>query len=274
MITTRRAKIEDLDTMLDIERNAIKSLYLKEVYKDFFSDSVGEMIVAEEDGIIYGFGKITSQPDGNCWLELLRVDPKYQNKGAGKAIWKRFMEVASKLSPKYIRMYTGVTNVISKHIACLNGVDRAYEYSEGSLSPLDLHKDCCGFKPMSWEELSPFLELVRKEWGNYMCFNRTFYGINEENVKELISQGKLYTDGKSIIALGSRFMPERGINIGFMTGDIGSCIAFALKKAYSENIPKVIVMHRAADKKLFNALTEWGFAYLPSNLLMLEGDFS
>ena len=88
MITTRKATFDDLDEMLIVEKASIKgNHYLEGVHKEFFTDPVGEMIVAEDDGIICGIGKITFQYNGDAWLETLRVHPDHQNKGVGKAIW-------------------------------------------------------------------------------------------------------------------------------------------------------------------------------------------
>lgn len=174
MITTRKAKFEDLEEMLAVEKAAIKgNHYLEGVHKDFFTDEVGEMIVAEENGVIYGFGKITFQYNGDAWLELLRVHPDHQNKGAGKTIWKRYMEVAALRHPQFIRMYTGTGNKTSRHIAELNHVDRAFMYSEYSKAT-DGAKEAHGFKPVTFDEIKHRIPCMRKAWGNYSCYNRTF----------------------------------------------------------------------------------------------------
>lgn len=274
MITTRRAHLEDLGEMLRAERNSTDNLYLEAVHEEFFADEVGEMIVAEDDGVICGFGKITFQPDGCAWLEALRVDKNYQNKGAAKAIWKRFLEVAAVRQPKYIRMYTGTKNKTSSHIAELNGVNRTYEYSE-CVAALPSGKGEKGnFKAADAEFVISKLPEIRKEWGSYVCFNRTFYSLDKDTVEMLCKGGKVFTDGESIVAVGTRFMPERGNNLIFMMGDMDKCIKFALYFAEQNHDAKLTLMHRAVDKKVRNLVESMEFKYLPSNFIMVEGDFA
>ena len=101
----------------------------------------------------------------------------------------------------------------------------------------------------------------------WLEFRRVFFW------SALASEGKIYGDENSIVAVGARFIPKRGYAIGFMSGDIEKCVNFALYKAKSEDAGKLIIMHRAKNDELHKELEDAGFTYLPSNLLMLEGDF-
>ena len=270
-ILTRRATLSDLEQMLVVEKAAITLCYLKEVHEDFFADEKGEMTVAVDGDTILGFGKLTIQYDGSAWAELLRVHPDSQGKGAGKAIWKRYMEQCRQLHCPYVRMYTGVTNVVSKHLAEQNGLDRAVEFSECSYDISGQEVDVTGFHPISYEEAAHKLADITAYWGDYVCFNRTFYHLGEPFLKAMAQEGKLYSDGTSLMALGSRFMPERGIHIGFMLGDTERCIAFAKAEGKRRNAPKVTIMHKADFPTLQGTLKQHGFIYLSGNLYMLEG---
>ncbi|MBQ6836220.1 MAG: GNAT family N-acetyltransferase [Clostridia bacterium] len=273
MITTRKATFDDLDEMLIVEKASIKgNHYLEGVHKEFFTDPVGEMIVAEDDGVICGIGKITFQYNGDAWLETLRVHPDHQNKGVGKAIWKRYMEVAAMRHPQFIRMYTGTGNKTSRHIAELNNVDRAFMYSECS-DDTDHALEVRGWEPVTFEQVKDKIPEIRNAWGNYACYNRTFYALDVPFVKAMCEEGKMFTDGENIVSVGARFLPERGYNLGFMLGDYEKCIKFALWHAHKNNAPKLAVMHRTVDKKVRAITEKLGFEYLPSNLLMMEGDF-
>lgn len=270
-IQTRRARLSDLPQMLEVEKAAIRLCYLQEVHQDFFSDDRGEMTVATQGDTILGFGKLTIQYDGSAWAELLRVHPDYQGMGAGKAIWKRYMEQCRDLHCPYIRMYTGVTNVVSKHLAEKNGLDRAVEFSECSIPIAGNEGAVPGFAPISYEQAAPQLSALTDTWGDYACFNRTFYHFGAPFLKAMADEGKLYSDGHNIVALGCRFMPERGMHIGFMLGDFATCIAFARGEAARRGAPQLTIMHKAGFADLQQALTADDFTYLSGNLYMLEG---
>ncbi|MEW6216856.1 MAG: GNAT family N-acetyltransferase, partial [Candidatus Bipolaricaulota bacterium] len=46
----------------------------------------GGLVVAELNGDLAGFGKLTLLSPGEVWLEGLRVDPTHRGKGVAKAL--------------------------------------------------------------------------------------------------------------------------------------------------------------------------------------------
>ena len=133
-IICRQGRIEDLSRLLEIEASAISgNWYLDGVKDQFFDNSHGELIVAETDGLPIGFARFTLQYDGAAWLEILRVHKDWQRKGCGRAIWKRFMELAEQYKVPAMRMYTGERNVASRSLAEQNGLHVAWHTLEGTL---------------------------------------------------------------------------------------------------------------------------------------------
>lgn len=272
-ITTRRAVIEDLEQMLTVEQAAISLRYLKEMAADFFADNDGEMTVALVDGIIAGFGKLTFQYDGSAWAELLRVEPKYQGMGVGGAIWRRYMEQVEKKNPPAMRMYTGTGNVVSSHLAAKNGLATKITATEGTLELSEDYAQVNDFECVGYETLAEKLRQAEREWGQYACFNRTFYKMGKPFYCGMADEHKLYSDGKNIVAFGARFMPERGMHIGFLSGDAKKCIDFAKGECTKIGAKKLICMCPNTNLEVLNNLIDAGFVFGQSDLLMLEREF-
>lgn len=128
-ITIRVVTEEDRDAVLAVESQSTPNLkYLPMVFDQFLSDPEGDFSVAEMDGEVVGCGKFTVMPDGSAWLEALRVIPRAQGQGIGKAFYARFFEVAEGKGIKTMRMYTGMKNKVSKGLAERNGFTLAGTY--------------------------------------------------------------------------------------------------------------------------------------------------
>ena len=123
-MTTRRAGMADMDAMLRIEESAIPGYgYLYE-NRHFYFDGVenrGEMVLAELDGVPVGMGQYSVLPDGSGWLEILRVEKAHQRMGAGRAIYRRYLELAQETHAPSVAMFTGWKNVASRGLAEANG---------------------------------------------------------------------------------------------------------------------------------------------------------
>ena len=112
-ISTRPFRKDDLSRCLLIEEHtAPKNRYFADV-ADYFTTTRGELTVALADGEPAGFGKLTVLFDGSAWLELLRVDPQFQRRGMGMAIYRRYLEQIKDMGCPRAAMYTGVKNVAS-----------------------------------------------------------------------------------------------------------------------------------------------------------------
>ena len=121
-ITTRPFHNEDLAECLKIEAAAVPAnWYFKDVL-DYFTTTKGELTLGLVDGQIAGFGKLTVLFDGSAWLELLRVDPRFQRKGVGAHIYQRYLAQLEEMNCPAVAMYTGVRNVASAALAEKNGL--------------------------------------------------------------------------------------------------------------------------------------------------------
>lgn len=275
-MTLRKGVIEDLPFLLEIEGKATPSLhYLNDVQEEFFNNEIGELIVAEEDGVIIGFARFSVQYDGSGWLECLRVDPAHQKKGCGALIWTRFIELCDIFKVPYVRMYTGLTNYASRVLGERNGLHVAYQTREGTLlleNAPDVSAE--GFEQADCHHcaeaaLSPYAE----GYHGYFCTNRTFYGIGMPLYKGLAQDGIVFKKDGAALTLGARFQKDKGLHIGMMGGDLDECVRFAVQKLRESGLPKLVCMIPSERDDLRAALEKYGFVFPEAQIIMLERKF-
>ena len=276
-ITCRKGNINDLPVLLEIESRSTPSLlYLDAVKDEFFDNSRGELIVAEEDGQPIGFARFSLQCDGSGWLEILRVDPAHQKKGCGAVIWKRFIEICEIYKVPYVRMYTGLSNYASRVLGERNGLHVAYQTREGTLM-LENAPDVTAPEGFSLSDchhcaeaaISPYAE----GYHGYFCMNRTFYGLTQPLYKQLVSDGYVWEKDGSCAVIGARFMKQSALHIGLMGGDLDACISLAITKLKESGLPKLVCMIPSERKDLRAALEKYGFVFPESQIIMLERAF-
>ena len=116
-VVLRKAKQEDREKVRWVESKSTPTLiYTPYVYDEFLSDG-GEFSVEELDGELVACGKYTPLPDGSAWIETLRVIPEKQGLGLGKKLYDHWTKLAKEQGIKAMRMYTGVSNVVSAGLA-------------------------------------------------------------------------------------------------------------------------------------------------------------
>ncbi len=116
-IVLRKAKSEDREKVRWVESKSTPNLiYTPYVYDEFLSDG-GDFSVEELDGEIVACGKYTPLPDGSAWIETLRVIPEKQGLGLGKRLYDHWTKLAKEQNIKAMRMYTGISNVVSAGLA-------------------------------------------------------------------------------------------------------------------------------------------------------------
>jgi ribosomal protein S18 acetylase RimI-like enzyme len=104
-VTIRRARLEDKEAIWRVHSSAIKGtckshylpeqiqgwagLHEPESYRELIQSK--EFLVAEDDGLIVGFGQLNQQ---NGEVEAVYVSPDYGGLGVGSALLKQLEEVA------------------------------------------------------------------------------------------------------------------------------------------------------------------------------------
>ena len=260
--TTRPATLRDLDDLCAIEHSAIPGYEYLYDNRHFYEKSPGEMVLALTDtGLPVGMGRYSVLPDGSGWLEILRVKKEYQHMGAGRAIYRRYMELARQTSAPSVAMFTGRENLASKGLAEKNGFSLAAAYLGGDLALSDTESGVCGAflevcDPAAAKRL---IEPHREKWGPFLVLNRTFFHYNDALYAYLCKEGMVYSDGENVVVLGARMLRERGLHLGMYGGDETLCLSFAASKAAALGAKKLTMMYPGKADELRRAALKAGY---------------
>ena len=273
-ITVRQARRDDLDAINIVEAGSTPGLrYVARVFDDFVSDEVGEFSVAEIDGQVVACGKFTVMPDHSAWLETLRVLPAYQGRGAGKRLYERFFEVARREGVTTMRMYTGVTNLVSKGLAERFGFRLAGTF-RGAWLPLEAAVGpALAFVPVTDPARATALLMPHApRWTGFVVMNRTFYALTPILCADFVRAGWVFEEraSGSVVVLGARFMPEQALHIGLYAGDPRACLDFAAHLGVTRGASRVSCLFPPAAADIQAELTERGYRLESADFIVME----
>lgn len=269
--TVKIAGYDDLPEAARVERETMGDyVYLSDAWHYFQSLGGGLVCVYDGEKMI-GIGRFSVLPDGSGWLETLRVVPEYQNMGAGKAIYKKWLEIAQRLNCPSMAMFTGVTNARSSGLAEKFGLKTVAQHHGCHLTDLS-GGNPHGFVHTTWQRAVELIMPKKEEYNDYMCFNRTFHHINEANAKAFACEGKVFEDKESgsFIVCGARFQHQAAMHIAMMDGDLDKCIDFAVNYAKAQGLKKVSCTFAIENEKLEAALKKRGFSMDKNDLITKE----
>lgn len=269
----RPVKARDRAGLLAVEAGATPKLrYLDRVFDLFLSDPTGEFMIAEIDGRAVGCAKFTVMPDRSAWLETLRVAPDFQGRGLGKLMYQRFFELARRDGLAAMRMYTGISNLVSKGLAERFGFGRVGTYrGVWRLAPEET-VPAADFRPVTDPDRAAELTLsLAERWAGFIVLNRTFYAVAPELGPRLAEAGWLHEDGSgNTVVLGARFMPEQALHLAAFDGDPAACLGFALNQAAQRGGVRLSCYIPPADRELELVFLDKGFEKEPSDLIVME----
>lgn len=269
--TVKYASYEDLPGADWVERETMGDYtYLTDAWH-YFNSLKGELVCVYDGDKMIGIGRFTVLPDNTGWLECLRVIPSYHRKGAGREIYKKYVEQAQKYGCPSMAMYTGATNVPSAGLAEVFGLRTAATHRGVHLTNLE-GGNPHGFKHVYWQRAVELILPHKEEYNDYMCFNRTFFHVNEANAKQFAIEGKVYEDEESgsFIVCGGRFQQNKALHIAMMGGDIDKCVDFAINLAKAQGIKQVSCTFAMPNEELEQALYRRGFVAESGDLITKE----
>ncbi|MEO6060337.1 MAG: GNAT family N-acetyltransferase [Thermoflexales bacterium] len=273
-ITVRPARPDDLDAIIAVEAGSTPGLrYVARVFDDFVSDEAGEFSVAEIDGQIIACGKFSLMPDHSAWLETVRVLPACQGLGVGKRLYERFFEVAWREHVSTMRMYTGLTNGVSKGLAERFRFGLAGTY-RGVWLPLEAAAGPApAFVPVADPERAAALLMPHHaRWTGFVVMNRTFYALTPILCADFARAGRVFEDraSGSVVVLGARFMPEQALHIALYAGDTRACLDFAAHLGVARGAGRLNCLFPPAAADIQSALTERGYRLESSDFIVME----
>ncbi len=223
-ITLRPARPEDRDAILAIAAQIWGGEdYIPHVLGGWLSE--GGFVVAELDGHVAGFAKMTLLSPGEVWLEGLRVDPSHRGKGVAKAIARHQLESALALRPRSIRFATAEVNVESLHIAGRQGFREVarFSYVEG---PVRDEPALSSVAPVL--EVEPAWAFIRSsaaysDGHGLLAQGWRFPDLTRERVARFIAEGAVYSYGDPLrgilIEVPDPYAADLYAAIAFLDGD-------------------------------------------------------
>jgi len=270
--TIKIAEYADRDECARVEHESMPNYpgYLSDAWH-YFQSQKGACVCDYDGDEMIGIGRFTVLPDGTGWLETLRVAIPHQGKGAGKAIYGKYRELADEYGCPSMAMFTGVRNQISAGLAEKNGLMTAAVHRGYNLTGFTGGSPH-GFVPVNPQRAVQLALPLREEYNDYAVFNRTFYHVNEENICSFAAEGKVFEDKESgnFIICGARFQHHVALHIAMMGGDYDRCIDFAVNHARAMGVGKISCTFALGNEKLERALVSRGFTPDASDLITKE----
>ena len=276
---TRKAGMDDVPRLGEIEKGTLPRFngYTYENRHLFIEQQGqrGEMTIArpagtpDEPASYVGIGQFSVMPDGSGWMECLRILPEYQRKGAGRAIYKRYMELAEEYDVPHVGMFTDNGNVASKALAELHGFRVVASFDEYTL-PLDAVEPemPAGFEQVTDRETAAKALDDHEGFGDHIVFNRTYLHYGPAVYDWLIERGMVWSDGENLLVLGARMLEERGWFMAFWKGDTDRCLDFAIAKTKEAGLPALGVNFPSERDDLKAYFESKGFRPVYSTIVM------
>jgi len=279
MYRFRKVAQADRDRVLAISSKIWEGYdFVKYVFDDWVKDTEGEFTLGEKDGVAVGFAKYTKHNDSEAWLEGIRVDEKYANQGFGKAITQYYISRAKAEGVETIRLSAYIESKESIKIAEGLGFKKDGYFTTGC-KELDKTVICPSASKTVINIMSTATawDLITRGNAYYMSngyvsygwdFRKATYELIDRLVKDKCVYGVL-REGKlsSVMVLTEDSHKDRGLNIGFIDGDMGSMkelVDFAEQQAIKRGMAYYEIM-APIDERLINVLELSGFEFLSSS---------
>ncbi len=111
--------------------------YVPQTWDDWLADPHGELVVAELEGCVVGFAKLTHLTDEQWWLEGLRVAPEHQRRGIAGELQAHLVEVFRQKRPGTLRFATHSGNEPVHRLAARDGFRHVATYQLLEAEPVD-----------------------------------------------------------------------------------------------------------------------------------------
>jgi GNAT superfamily N-acetyltransferase len=139
-LTIRPARPEDRPAMEHITAHTWEDGdYIPQVWDEWLGDEKGEMTVGEwggPGGPVVALSKITAQPEGQIWLEGMRVDPDYRERGIASRFLQYNLDYGRSHGARVVRLATSFRNTVVHHMVAHQGMERVGVYAVWVAEPL------------------------------------------------------------------------------------------------------------------------------------------
>ncbi len=218
----RRARIEDKDQILRISKTIWDGHdYIPDVVDEWLTDMEGEFTVLEDEGEVRAFAKFTFLDTGYAWLEGIRVDSNFRNRGYANEITKYYIELAKKLNVNSVKFSTYYENYGSIKSGEKHGFQREKDYTFMTSTKINKFPKEKAFA-IKCSDSALALKLIAnsKEYdlsGGYIAEGWRFLKLHKGLLDNLCGQGRVLisNDKKALIIYRDNFGTP---NINFYCG--------------------------------------------------------
>lgn len=135
--------------------------YLPQVWDEWLADESGELTVGEwggPGGPVVAISKITAQPEGQVWLEGMRVDPDYRERGIASRFLQYNLEYARSHGARVVRLATSSHNTPVHHMVAHQGMEQVGAYAIWVAEPLPGGPQPAFLAPQNAAQVDEFLQ--------------------------------------------------------------------------------------------------------------------
>lgn len=224
--------------------------YIPYVWDEWLAEPYGQLSVVELDGKVVGMGKLTRLAPEEWWLEGLRVDPAYRERGIGRFLHQQGVALAERIGSGVLRFATSSANTSVHHFAEETGFQHIGDYVLFKGEPITPDAEP-GFTPLTNADLGMvehFLETSERFTQMHRLFeNRwwTWQTLTLDLMEDYIERGGL---------LGWRLAPPSAPSLSGRGAGEGGLSGLALihpySKPYSKEEDQLIVSYADAHGAL------------------------
>jgi GNAT superfamily N-acetyltransferase len=232
--TIRPARPEDRPAMKRITAHTWESGdYIDEVWDEWLAGE-GPLMVAELGGEVVCLHKVTHQPEGQFWLEGMRVDPDYRGRGIARRCHDWDLAYARERGGRVVRLSTGDYNTAIHTIArqtdmerVATGLLRTAEALPGARRPAILGPEDGDAVGRFWQQ-SPVLAgaagLYSRDWA--------WQELSAEQLAAMLDRGEVVAElapggGLAAVATIHHHPGDDELWVGIADGEPGAVQALA-----------------------------------------------
>jgi GNAT superfamily N-acetyltransferase len=202
--------------------------YIPEVWDDWLAEGTrggGDALVGEVDGLVVALSKVTRQSPDEVWLEGMRVDPDYRQRGIAGQFLEYSLAYARDLGAQVARLGTSDHNVAVHKMVSRAGMSRIGSYGLRQAEPLPGGPEGVFLTLEHSEQVQAFLagSPVMTYGGGLYSVDWGWQALSTERLSQFLAQGKLMAqlgpDG-SLVAMASVHpnSEEGEVWVGFASG--------------------------------------------------------
>jgi hypothetical protein len=197
--------------------------YVPRVWDEWLADPHGQLLTAEVNKRVVGFGKLSRLADDEWWLEGLRVDPAYRQQKIGGLLHGHMVEKARQVGRGTLRLGTHSDNEPAHRLAACEGFRHVATYQRYRADPLPV--ETLSLRRLTEQDLPAAWALAgesaryRASGGLYEVLWR-WKNLTRERLARHLAAGDAWGTGtqEELSALALVYRSEETLSVGLVDG--------------------------------------------------------